>query len=233
MPLHLGRPRFRARPGLGAGLPEEARLDPHDAPLPAPRVRAARRPGCARARPRSQPRPASLLDLGGKRRARALPRTERGAHRALSSRARQGLPLHLRLHGGRPRDGARLHPPAGGDGRGDVSRGALVTGGGSGIGAAIARRLAADAFAVCVTGRRREPLDVLAAETGALAVVADTGDPDDAARAVAAALEAVGGLELLVCNAGVSVGGTVTEQSVEGWDAVLRTNLTGAFLAAR
>ena len=114
-----------------------------------------------------------------------------------------------------------------------MSRGALVTGGGSGIGAAIARRLAADAFAVCVTGRRREPLDVLAAETGALAVVADTGDPDDAARAVAAALEAFGGLELLVCNAGISVGGTVTEQSVEGWDAVLRTNLTGAFLAAR
>ena len=114
-----------------------------------------------------------------------------------------------------------------------MSRGALVTGGGSGIGAAIARRLVADGFRVCVTGRRREPLEVIAAETGALPVVADTGDPDDASRAVAATLEAFGGLELLVCNAGISVGGTVEEQSVEGWDAVLRTNLTGAFLAAR
>jgi NAD(P)-dependent dehydrogenase (short-subunit alcohol dehydrogenase family) len=84
-----------------------------------------------------------------------------------------------------------------------------------------------------VTGRRREPLKVIAAETGALPVVADTGDPDDASRAVAATLEAFGGLELLVCNAGISVGGTVEEQSVEDWDAVLRTNLTGAFLAAR
>ncbi|MGH2451210.1 MAG: SDR family NAD(P)-dependent oxidoreductase, partial [Candidatus Limnocylindria bacterium] len=80
-----------------------------------------------------------------------------------------------------------------------MSRGALVTGGGTGIGAAIARRLSSDGFAVCVTGRRREPLEALAAETGALPVVADTGDPDDASRAVAAALEAFAGLELLVC----------------------------------
>jgi meso-butanediol dehydrogenase/(S,S)-butanediol dehydrogenase/diacetyl reductase len=114
-----------------------------------------------------------------------------------------------------------------------VSGGALVTGGGTGIGAAIARRLAADGFGVCITGRRREPLETLAAETGALPVVADTGDPEDAARAVGAALEAFGSLEVLVCNAGVSSGGTVEEQSAEGWDAVLRTNLTGAFLSAR
>lgn len=114
-----------------------------------------------------------------------------------------------------------------------MSRGALVTGGGTGIGAAIARRLAADGFSVGVTGRRREPLAALAGEIGALPVVADTGDPEDASRAVAAALEAFGGLDLLVCNAGISAGGTVAEQSVEGWDAVLRTNLTGAFLVAR
>jgi meso-butanediol dehydrogenase / (S,S)-butanediol dehydrogenase / diacetyl reductase len=114
-----------------------------------------------------------------------------------------------------------------------VSRGALVTGGGTGIGAAIARRLAGDGFGVCVTGRRREPLEALASEIGAVPVVADTGDPADAARAAEHALGAFGSLDLLVCNAGVSAGGTVGEQSVEGWDAVLRTNLTGAFLAAR
>jgi meso-butanediol dehydrogenase / (S,S)-butanediol dehydrogenase / diacetyl reductase len=114
-----------------------------------------------------------------------------------------------------------------------VSRAGLVTGGGSGIGAAIARRLAADGLVVCVTGRRREPIEALAAEIGALPIVADTGDPDEASRAVEVALEAFGRLDLLVCNAGVSAGGTVEEQSVEGWDAVLRTNLTGAFLTAR
>lgn len=110
---------------------------------------------------------------------------------------------------------------------------ALVTGGGTGIGAAIARRLTADGYGVCITGRRREPLDAVAAETGALPLVADTGDWEDATGAVRAALEQFGRLDLLVCNAGVSSGGTVEEQSLEGWDAVLRTNLTGAFLAAR
>jgi meso-butanediol dehydrogenase/(S,S)-butanediol dehydrogenase/diacetyl reductase len=114
-----------------------------------------------------------------------------------------------------------------------VSRGALVTGGGTGIGAAIARRLAADGFKVCITGRRRAPLEEVAADTGALPVVADTGDPEDAARAVGTALETFGSLDLLVCNAGISAGGTVEEQSPDGWDAVLRTNLTGAFLVAR
>jgi meso-butanediol dehydrogenase / (S,S)-butanediol dehydrogenase / diacetyl reductase len=114
-----------------------------------------------------------------------------------------------------------------------MNRGAIVTGGGTGIGAAIARRLAADGFGVAVTGRRREPLDEVAAETGALPVVADTGDPAEAQTAVEAAKKAFGRLDVLVCNAGIGLGGTVSEQSPEGWDAVLRTNLTGAFLACR
>jgi NAD(P)-dependent dehydrogenase (short-subunit alcohol dehydrogenase family) len=114
-----------------------------------------------------------------------------------------------------------------------MTRGAIVTGGGTGIGAAIARRLAADGFAVCITGRRREPLEEVAAETGALTVVADTGDPSDAQQAVEAATGAFGRLDLLVCNAGIGSSGTVEEQTPERWDAVLRTNLTGAFLACR
>jgi len=114
-----------------------------------------------------------------------------------------------------------------------MTRGAIVTGGGTGIGAAIARRLAADGFAVAVTGRRREPLDEVAAGTGALPVVADTGDPADAQKAVEAAKAAFGRLDLLVCNAGIGLGGTVEEQSPEAWDTVLRTNVTGAFLACR
>ncbi len=114
-----------------------------------------------------------------------------------------------------------------------MSRAALVTGGGTGIGAAIARRLSADGYGVCITGRRREPLDAVASETGALAVPGDTGAPEDVANAAAAAEDAFGRLDLLVCNAGIGLGGTVEEQSPEGWDAVLRTNLTGAFLACR
>lgn len=114
-----------------------------------------------------------------------------------------------------------------------MTRVAIVTGGGTGIGAAIARSLAADGFAVCITGRRREPLDAVAAESGALAFVADTGDPAEAQNAIEAAKGAFGRLDLLVCNAGIGAGGTVEEQTPEGWDAVLRTNVTGAFLACR
>jgi NAD(P)-dependent dehydrogenase (short-subunit alcohol dehydrogenase family) len=114
-----------------------------------------------------------------------------------------------------------------------MTRGAIVTGGGTGIGAAIARRLATEGFAVCITGRRREPLEKLAAEIEALAVVADTGEPADAQAAVDAAKAAFGRLDLLVCNAGIGSSGTVEEQTPERWDAVLRTNLTGAFLACR
>jgi NAD(P)-dependent dehydrogenase (short-subunit alcohol dehydrogenase family) len=114
-----------------------------------------------------------------------------------------------------------------------MSRAALVTGGGTGIGAAIARRLSADGYKVCITGRRREPLEAVAAETGALAVQADTGEPADAEKAVAAAKEAFGRLDVLVCNAGIGLGGTVEEQTPEGWGEVLRVNLTGAFLASR
>jgi meso-butanediol dehydrogenase / (S,S)-butanediol dehydrogenase / diacetyl reductase len=114
-----------------------------------------------------------------------------------------------------------------------VTRGAIVTGGGTGIGEAIARRLVSDGYAVCITGRRREPLEALAAEIGALPVVADTGVWEEAREANDAAREAFGRLDLLVCNAGIGSGGTVTEQSPESWDAVLRTNLTGAFFACR
>jgi meso-butanediol dehydrogenase / (S,S)-butanediol dehydrogenase / diacetyl reductase len=114
-----------------------------------------------------------------------------------------------------------------------VKRGALVTGGGTGIGEAITRRLVADGYAVGITGRRREPLEAVSAETGALPLVADTGVWQEAYEANQAAREAFGRLDLLVCNAGIGSGGSVTEQTPESWEAVLRTNLTGAFFACR
>lgn len=111
--------------------------------------------------------------------------------------------------------------------------GALVTGGGSGIGAATARRLAAAGYGVCVTGRRPEPLDEVAAETGGLAVVADTADGAAIGRAVEAAVERFGGLDALVVSAGTGASGAVAEQTPERWTRVIETNLTGAFLACR
>ena len=111
--------------------------------------------------------------------------------------------------------------------------GALVTGGGSGIGAATARRLAAAGYGVCVTGRRPEPLEEVAAETGGLAVVADTGDVGAIERAVAATVERFGGLDALVVSAGTGASGAVAAQTPERWELVVDTNLTGAFLVCR
>ena len=95
----------------------------------------------------------------------------RGARPARAGADRQGLPLHVRLHRRRPGD---RQGPAG------MTRVALVTGGGTGIGAAAARRLAADGYAVAVTGRRPGPIEEVAAEVGGLAIVADTGVEADA-----------------------------------------------------
>ncbi len=110
---------------------------------------------------------------------------------------------------------------------------ALITGGGTGIGSAAARALAERGYAVCVTGRRDAPLQAVAGELGGLAVVADTADAAAVAGAVARTVERFGGLDALVCSAGTGAAGTVTEQSLERWNAVVATNLTGAFLACQ
>jgi NAD(P)-dependent dehydrogenase (short-subunit alcohol dehydrogenase family) len=110
---------------------------------------------------------------------------------------------------------------------------ALVTGGGTGIGAAVARRLAADGYAVSVTGRRAGPIEAVAAEIGGLAVTADTGVVEDVAWAVAETVAQFGGLDALVCNAGIGGEGSLHDLDPAAWDDVLRVNLTGAFLAAR
>jgi meso-butanediol dehydrogenase/(S,S)-butanediol dehydrogenase/diacetyl reductase len=88
---------------------------------------------------------------------------------------------------------------------------ALVTGGGTGIGAAVARRLQDEGAEVTVMGRRREPLESVSDRIA----VGDVTNPDDCRRAV----EAAGPLDLLVHNAGVA--GT-------GWDDVVAVNLTAA-----
>lgn len=110
---------------------------------------------------------------------------------------------------------------------------ALITGSGSGIGAATARRLAADGFFVCVTGRRAAPLEALAEEIGGMAVAADTSDPGQVDEAVSAAVDRTGQLDALVCCAGAGGSGAAAEQTLERWNHVIATNLTGVFLACR
>ncbi|MEV5434393.1 SDR family oxidoreductase [Streptomyces sp. NPDC052701] len=109
----------------------------------------------------------------------------------------------------------------------------VVTGGGTGIGAATARLLRAAGHEVVISGRRPEPLDRVARETGALACPADTADSDAVRHLVETAVARFGRLDGLVVNAGVGRSGSVGELSDEDWESVLRTNLTGPFMLMR
>lgn len=109
----------------------------------------------------------------------------------------------------------------------------LITGGGTGIGAAIAARFAADGANVVVVGRRREPLDEVAAATGAVPIVADAADATSAQAAVAATLERFGRLDVLVANAGGHGFAPVGDTDDAAWESALRANLTTAFVMAR
>lgn len=114
-----------------------------------------------------------------------------------------------------------------------AGRVALVTGGGTGIGAAVARLFAREGAGVVVTGRRPGPLEAVASETGAIAVPGDAAEPEDVRRAVAACRERLGGLDILVANAGGEGGGPAAEMSDEAWARALRSNLTSAFVCVR
>jgi meso-butanediol dehydrogenase / (S,S)-butanediol dehydrogenase / diacetyl reductase len=109
----------------------------------------------------------------------------------------------------------------------------VVTGGGTGIGAATARLLREAGHQVVVSGRRAEPLERVAAETGALAHCADAADPAAVRGLVETTLAAFGRLDGLVLNAGIGRSGGVGELSDEDWESVMRTNVTGPFLLLR
>ncbi|MGW0882512.1 SDR family NAD(P)-dependent oxidoreductase [Streptomyces sp. NPDC002671] len=109
----------------------------------------------------------------------------------------------------------------------------VVTGGGTGIGAATARLLRGAGHEVVVSGRRPDPLHRIAAETGALACPADTTDPEAVHRLVETTVARFGRLDGLVVNAGVGRSGGVGELSDEDWELVMSTNLTGPFLVMR
>ena len=109
---------------------------------------------------------------------------------------------------------------------------ALVTGGTSGIGAAIVERLRSEGASVAFTGRSAERGAAVAARTGAAFVAADTRDPGAVRRSVRDAVAALGGLDAVVVNAGVLHEALLSETSDEAWDAVVETNLIGPYLYA-
>jgi len=116
---------------------------------------------------------------------------------------------------------------------------ALITGGSRGIGAAIARRLAAEGADVALTYERSaEKAATVVKEIEALgrkgfAIAADSGDPAAVTRAVDDAAKALGGLDILVNNAGIFRGGPVADWSLADIDATLAVNVRAVVLASQ
>lgn len=113
---------------------------------------------------------------------------------------------------------------------------ALITGGGTGIGAAIAKRFVDDGAKICITGRRQARLDQVAESLPAESVATCSGDiskVEDVEKMVAATLAFGGRLDVLVNNAAIDPGGTITDIDLETWKMVFDINLTGSFLAMR
>lgn len=110
---------------------------------------------------------------------------------------------------------------------------ALVTGGSSGIGLAIARMLAADGYGITLGARGLDRLEAAGTELGAEIVQADVTREEDCARLVAAHAERFGGLDVLVNSAGVGIAGLIGQTSTKHWDLQQSVNLRGAFLVTR
>jgi NADP-dependent 3-hydroxy acid dehydrogenase YdfG len=116
-----------------------------------------------------------------------------------------------------------------------TGRVAVVTGATSGIGAATARRLAADGAAVAVVGRREERLHELAGELGegAVPVPADVADRDAIERAADSIRSELGRVDLVVAGAGVMLAAPFEEADTGEWDRMLDTNVRGLLLTGR
>jgi meso-butanediol dehydrogenase/(S,S)-butanediol dehydrogenase/diacetyl reductase len=110
---------------------------------------------------------------------------------------------------------------------------ALITGGGTGIGTAIAERFVADGAKVCITGRRKEMLEKVAESLPSGTVVICAGDvskEEDVKRMVETTVKFGGKVNVLVNNAAINEPAPVAELDPERWRAVIGVNLTGPFL---
>jgi NAD(P)-dependent dehydrogenase (short-subunit alcohol dehydrogenase family) len=112
-------------------------------------------------------------------------------------------------------------------------RHALITGGGTGIGASVATHLHAAGAKISVLGRRLEPLRSIASTTQGAAIQCDVTDRDAIARAFYEARAANGPIAFLVVNAGIGDSAPFGRTSREAWDRIIATNLTSAFDCAQ
>jgi 3-oxoacyl-[acyl-carrier protein] reductase len=111
---------------------------------------------------------------------------------------------------------------------------ALVTGGGRGIGANVARELAGAGMRVAVSARTEQQVEATADEIGGLAVVADVGREEDVRRLVETVVRELGPIDFLVANAGIGDSWAPPwEQKVEDWWRVFEVNVLGTYLCAR
>jgi len=118
------------------------------------------------------------------------------------------------------------------------NRAALVTGGSSGIGFAIARALAQDGYGVTVNGRRPDKLDdaveeLLGESLDVQGVAANVADEDEIKRLVEAHREKYGRLDVLINNAGLGIGAPIAEAETKKLDMQLNVNLRGVYLVLR
>ena len=109
---------------------------------------------------------------------------------------------------------------------------ALVTGGGTGIGLAIARALADQGAEVTITGRRADVLDRAAAD-GLHAAVMDVTDEAQVCNTIAEAVERRGPIQICIANAGIAEGSALHKTDMDFWRRMMATNLDGAFLTIR
>lgn len=109
----------------------------------------------------------------------------------------------------------------------------MITGGGTGIGAAVAERYISEGATAVIVGRRIEPLQEVAARTGAVPIVADAANGESARQAVAEVIERFGRLDVLVANAGGHGFSPVGEIDDDSWAAAMNVNLNTAFVMAR
>jgi 3-oxoacyl-[acyl-carrier protein] reductase len=98
---------------------------------------------------------------------------------------------------------------------------ALVTGASAGLGAAVADTLAAEGARVAVAARRADPLEAVAARTGGVAIAADLATDEGPGEVVAAAADALGGLDLLLVNAGGPPPGSFESLTDEDWERAI------------
>jgi len=124
-----------------------------------------------------------------------------------------------------------IHPLAG--------KAALITGGSRSIGAAVAKKLATDGAAVAITysaspDRAAQVVAEIEAAGGkAIAIEADSGNPDAVRAAVAKTVSAFGGIDILINNAGVAVNAPIEDVKFEDYERMLAVNVTGVFVATQ